>query len=897
MAKLTPMMEQFFDIKSQYQDALLFFRLGDFYELFFDDALTASRELEITLTGRNCGQEERAPMCGVPHHSAQNYIDRLIKKGYKVAICEQVEDPDTAQGIVRREVIRVVTPGTAYDSQLLEEKNNHYLLSIYCQKSGWGIAYADLSTGEMLCTQSRNEDDFLTLMSEANKIHPGEIIYGAQGESENRKLKNWLQTTPYFVTSSNDYSIDLDQGLEMLQQHFAKHQTQDFSLNKDHLSLPALIQLFSYLQDTQKRNLDHITGLTHYRLNDRMMLDHHTRKNLELTETLQEHEKKGSLLGILDKTKTAMGGRLLRRWIEEPLTDANAIEDRLDAVTLFVYHPLLRKDLRRLLRHVYDIERLIGKIGLQSAGPRDLLSLKQTLQQVDHMKSLLQDENQPSLISKWTSMLDPHPALIDLLENSIIEEPPLTLKDGGVIKEGFDEEIDELKTAAREGKQWIADYEKTERGRTGIKTLKTGYNRVFGYYIEVSKSYMNAVPEDYQRKQTLANCERYITDPLKELEAKILGAEERSQILEAQAFKDIREALGHHIFTLQQSAKAVAGLDVMAGLAEVAFQNQYTRPALAKEPIIEIQNGRHPVVERTLDQEFFVPNHTSMNTADQMIQIITGPNMAGKSTYMRQVALIVLMAQIGSYVPADKITLGVVDRIFTRIGASDDLSQGRSTFMMEMSEVSAILKEASSESLIILDEVGRGTSTYDGLSIAWSVVKHIHHHINAKTLFSTHYHELTELAELLPGICNYRVTIKEDGHDIIFLRKVTAGTSDKSYGIQVARLAGLPESLLSEAKEVLEQLECGRDIIHQPIPLMERKKEKESMEMHEKSFEDPNHHDKEEILRKLIGTDVMQMSPLEAINYLYELQQEAKKTQHEKPLASKRPKTGEIGKR
>lgn len=890
-------MQQFFDIKKQYQDSLLFFRLGDFYELFFDDALTASQELEITLTGRNCGQEERAPMCGVPHHSAQSYIDRLVKKGYKVAICEQVEDPETTPGIVRREVIRVVTPGTAYDSQLLEEKNNHYLLSIYYQKNGWGIAYVDLSTGEVLCTQSRNADDFGPLISEINKIHPGEIIYGIQGDTENKKLKNWLQTTSYFITSSNDYSIDLDQGQDMLQQHFAKHETQDFPLTTKDLSLPALIQLFYYLQDTQKRNLTHITVLTHYRIDDRMMLDYQTRKNLELTETIQDHEKKGSLLGVLDKTKTAMGGRLLRRWIEEPLTDPNAIKDRLDAVTLFVYNQLLRKDLRRVLRHVYDIERLIGKIALQSAGPRDLLSLKQTLQQINHMKTLLKDDIHPSLISKWNSMLDPHPTLIDLLESAITEEPPLTLKDGGVIKNGFDDEIDELRTAASEGKQWIANYEKTERERTGIKTLKTGYNRVFGYYIEVSKSYMDTVPEDYQRKQTLANCERYITDPLKKLESKILGAEERSQILEAKAFKEIREVLTHYIFTLQQTAKAVAGLDVMAGMAEVAFQNQYTQPTLSETSTIQIQNGRHPVVEKTFNQEFFVPNHTCMNEEDQMIHIITGPNMAGKSTYMRQVALIVLMAQVGSYVPADKLILGVVDRIFTRIGASDDLSQGRSTFMMEMSEVSSILKEASSKSLIILDEVGRGTSTYDGLSIAWSVVKYIHQHIKAKTLFSTHYHELTELEEMLPGICNYKVSIKEDGCDIIFLRKVMAGTSDKSYGIQVARLAGLPESLLGEAKEVLEHLECGKEIIHQPISFFQRKKDKESTEIKEQPFETLNQQEKEKILQKLVETEVIKMSPLEAINYLYELQQEACQIEKEKVSdTNHQSKTWEIGK-
>ncbi|RQD67202.1 MAG: DNA mismatch repair protein MutS [Tindallia sp. MSAO_Bac2] len=896
MAKLTPMMQQFFDIKNKYQDALLFFRLGDFYELFYDDALIASQELEITLTGRNCGQEERAPMCGVPHHSAQTYIDRLIKKGYKVAICEQVEDPETAPGIVKREVVRVVTPGTAYDSQILEEKNNHYLLSIHYQKGGWGMGYVDLSTGEMLCTQSRSDDDFLTLVNETNKIQPGEIIFSTESEAESRKLNNWLKTTSYFVSSSNDYAKDIYSGKKFLHEHFELKESKSFILSEEHLALPALVNLFNYLKDTQKRSLDHITDLIHYQLDDRMMLDQYTRKNLELTETLQDHEKKGSLLGILDKTKTAMGGRLLRKWVEEPLTDTAAINERLDAVTDFVYNPLLRKDLRRLMRHVYDIERLVAKVGLQSAGPRDLISLKQTLEQVKNIKILLQNESQSSLINKWDSMLDPHIVIIELLENAIADDPPVTLKDGGFIKEGFDSKIDELKIAAREGKMWIAEYEKKERDRTGIKTLKTGYNKVFGYYIEVSKSYMNSVPDEYQRKQTLSNCERYITDPLKELESKILGAEEQSQVLEIQAFKDIREALAHHIFTLQQTAKAVAGLDVMTALAEVAFLNQYSKPELKEDPIIQIENGRHPVVEKMLEQEMFVPNHTYMDSKDQTIQIITGPNMAGKSTYMRQVALIVLMAQIGSYVPADKVTLGVVDRIFTRIGASDDLSQGRSTFMMEMSEVSTILKEATPDSLIILDEVGRGTSTYDGLSIAWSVVKYIHQQIKAKTLFSTHYHELTELADILPGIKNYKVSVKEDGHDIIFLRKVTEGTSDKSYGVQVARLAGLPESLLTEAKDILEGLECGKDITHRTIPLFERKEKTRLKEEKHESGNPQIDKKKEKILQKISGTDVMQMSPLEALNYLYELQQELKETSSERTVTTSRHRIGEIGK-
>ncbi|SFH48835.1 DNA mismatch repair protein MutS [Tindallia magadiensis] len=878
MAKLTPMMQQFFDIKNNHQDSLLFFRLGDFYELFFEDALIASKELDITLTGRNYGQEERAPMCGVPHHSAQSYIDRLIHKGYKVAICEQVEEPEISQGIVKREVIRVITPGTAYDSNILDENNNHYLLSINYQQEGWGITYVDLSTGEMLCTQNRNNNSFLSLVSEINKINPGEIIYHTANDKYTKKIKKWLKETSYFVSSLENTPIDLSVGIDMIHQHFNEQESVSLSIDKDNLAVPALVNLFYYLETTQKRSLSHITSLTQYKLSDCMTLDQQTRRNLELTETIQDHTIKGSLLGIIDQTKTSMGGRLLRKWINEPLTNDCSIEERLDAVTLFVENTLLRKDIRFFLKNTYDIERLVGKIGLQTATPRDLLCLKQTLTQVGKLNNLFLNTEKPILINKWISLLDPHFDLITLLDNSIDDDAPTHLKDGGIIKEGYDNEIDELKRAAKEGKEWIAQYEREEREKTGIKSLKTGYNKVFGYYLEVSKSYIHSVPEIYQRKQTLANCERYITDPLKELEAKILGAEERLQILETQLFKSIRESIKKYIFSLQQLSKAIAGFDVISSLAETAFTNQYVRPVISSKSIINIKNGRHPVIEKTHNQELYVPNDSKIDAKDQMIHIITGPNMAGKSTYMRQVAIIVLLAQIGSYVPAEKAELGVVDRIFTRIGASDDLSQGRSTFMMEMSEVSTILKEASSNSLIILDEVGRGTSTFDGLSIAWSLVKYIHQNIKAKTLFSTHYHELTELSAQLSGICNYRISVREDGQDIIFLRKVIPGTSDKSYGIQVARLAGLPESLLNDAKDILNHLEQNADVDNKIIPFSSHKEVEVAEEKKDTLADYSTDQEFSNLMQKILNQNIEEISPIKALNFLHEIQEEIKKS-------------------
>ena len=877
------MMQQYQTIKAAHQDALLFYRLGDFYELFFEDAIVASRELEITLTGRNCGKEERAPMCGVPHHSAQTYIDRLIRKGYKVAVCEQTEDPSVATGIVRREVVRVITPGTIMDSQLLQEKQNHYLAAVALDSNQWSLAYTDLSTGELYVkhgqVNSSREEYLESLMDELGRIRPGELLINLKEGRQDPALAKWIRQVGIYQTDAAPYEPDQRGLVSSLRQHFSSETTREQLEKLEPLTLRALSVLYRYLEATQKRSLGHINEIHRIGRQQTMTLDLHTRQNMELTETLRDKQRKGSLLWVLDKTKTAMGGRLLKRWLEEPLIERNAINHRLDAVTYFLDHPLVRGEVRKSLQTVYDLERLVGKVAFQSANPRDLLALKQTLNRVVEIRDFLAKGKGSDLVNQQVRLMDPKELLIQLLERSIDEEAPLNLKDGGVIRQGYHDEIDELKRAAREGKQWIADYEKQEREATGIKTLKTGFNRVFGYYIEVTKSNMDMVPAHYQRKQTLANCERYITDPLKDLEAKILGAEERSNQLETNVFFDIRDKVAEHIPGLQQTAKSVAAVDVLAALAEAAFQNRYQRPVMTEEPHIIIKNGRHPVVEKTLSDDLFIPNDTEVYHDQRYIHLITGPNMAGKSTYMRQVALIVLMAQMGSYVPADSAHLGVVDRLFTRIGASDDLSQGRSTFMVEMSEVSAILRAATDQSLIILDEVGRGTSTYDGLSIAWSVIDYIHHSIGAKTLFSTHYHELTELEETLAGVANYKAAVKEKHQDIIFLRKVVEGTSDKSYGIQVAKLAGLPDEVLSEARIILNTLENQHHGKQEPILLFDKQRTDGSTQhpsghsgVNNQPVGKPEHR---RFITELHHMDVMTMTPLEALNRLYELQQKA----------------------
>ncbi|MBM7613844.1 DNA mismatch repair protein MutS [Alkaliphilus hydrothermalis] len=808
MKKLTPMMQQYMDIKNKYQDTLLLFRLGDFYELFFEDALTAARELEITLTARDCGLEERAPMCGVPHHSVDSYIDRLIAKGYKVAICDQVEDASQAVGIVKRDVVRIITPGTIMDTSLLDEKRNNYLMSLYGEGEGWGLAYVDISTGELFTTEIKGTSLSLRLklLDEIGKVQPKEIIYyidpekveDIAGLALDKKFNLVIHPQPHWC-----YGIDYATG--QLKNQFNVMALDGLGFHGDHLGVNATGGLIDYLSTTQKRFLSHINKINVYHVSETMVMDLTTRNNLELTETIRSRSKKGSLLWVLDKTQTAMGGRMLRKWVEEPLLNSVKINQRLDAVQALLEDLLLRQDLKDYLKSIYDLERLAARISYGSANPRDLVALCNSIQHLPAIKELLGDKK--GLIQALYDRIDCLEDIGELIQRAIVEEPPVTLKEGGIIKEGFHPEVDELLWASMEGKQWIATLEGEEKEKTGIKNLKVGFNKVFGYYLEVTKSNLKLVPESYQRKQTLANCERYITPELKEMESKILGAEEKVVALEHQLFLEVRDQIAKDVQRIQKTASAIAELDTIYSLAEVAAENQYIKPTVNQEGKINIKDGRHPVVEKMLDNEMFITNDTRLDHKNHQISIITGPNMAGKSTYMRQVAVIVLMAQIGSFIPASEATIGIVDRIFTRVGASDDLSQGQSTFMVEMSEMANILNSATANSLLILDEIGRGTSTFDGLSIAWSVVEYISHNVKSQTLFSTHYHELTELEGKIDGVKNYRISVKEEGENIIFLRKVVEGSADKSYGIQVARLAGLPLDVIERAKDILRQLE------------------------------------------------------------------------------------------
>lgn len=806
MKKLTPMMQQYMDIKNQHQDALLLFRLGDFYELFFEDALTASRELEITLTGRDCGQEERAPMCGVPYHSVDSYIDRLITKGYKVAICDQVEDASQAVGLVKRDVVRIITPGTLIDTQLLDEKRNNYLLSLYGASTGWGMAYVDISTGELYSTEIKGNNLLQRLQDEITKIQPKEIIYHISEEAYNTEaLKDIFQQYNLIASPYDSWSFEEAYASKRLKEHFKVFSADGLGFEENHHGIIATGALLDYLMATQKRFLSHINRIQIYQTSKAMVLDYSTRCNLELTETIRGKSKKGSLLWVLDKTSTAMGGRMLRKWIEAPLLEVEGINKRLEAVEALKEDLFLRKDIKNHLRRVYDLERLAAKVTFGSANPRDLIALKASLLEIPSVKTLIL--NKTGLLGELAKDIDGLEDIAELIEASIIDEPPISLKDGGIIKEGFNPEVDQLLLATKEGKQWIAQLEQKEKEATGIKSLKVGFNKVFGYYIEITKSYLKQVPDTYIRKQTLANCERYITPELKEMESKILGAEEKVIALEYQLFIDIRDKIGLEVERIQQTASALAHLDAIYSLGEVAAEGNYVRPIISSKDYIRIDEGRHPVVEKMLNNNMFISNNTYMDGGQHQISIITGPNMAGKSTYMRQVALIVLMAQIGSFIPAEAGEIGIVDRIFTRVGASDDLAQGQSTFMVEMSEMANILNCATNNSLLILDEIGRGTSTFDGLSIAWSVIEHISKDVGAKTLFSTHYHELTELEGKIKGVKNYRISVKEEGEDIIFLRKVIEGSADKSYGIQVARLAGLPTGVIGRANEILLQLE------------------------------------------------------------------------------------------
>ena len=794
MEGLTPMMKQYMDVKNEYKDCILLYRLGDFYEMFFDDAIVASKELEITLTGKDCGLKERAPMCGVPHHSVQNYIARLVAAGHKVAIGEQLEDPATAKGIVKRDVVRVITPGTVVESNILDEKKNNYIVSVFKLGTYYGLAYSDVSTGEFGTTEIVEGNNFSKLLNELVKFNPAELVVNAEMFASANEINEINQKMKTYITMNSKETEDLNiSGYDKLE--------------KMPYAREASKMLFSYIKETQKIDMKHISNIEYYSTSKYMVLDSIARRNLELTETIRDRSKKGTLLWVLDKTSTSMGGRLLRRWIEKPLTSIDEINSRLEGVEELKGSAMRRGDLTEVLKKVYDIERLTGKVAYGTINAKDMIALKNSLQQLPALKQILAN-SKSSALKEIHASLDELEDVANLIEKAIIEEPPISIKEGGIIKPDYDEEVKRLRTASTEGKNWVIQLEAKEKEETGIKNLKVGFNKVFGYYIEVSKSNVGLVPDRYIRKQTLTNGERYITNELKEIESTILGAQDKVINLEYEIFVKIREEIALQIKRLQQSSNAVANIDVLCSLAEVAEKNNYKKPEIDESDDIIIKDGRHPVVECLIPSGMFVPNDTTLNQGEDRVNIITGPNMAGKSTYMRQVALIALMAQIGSFVPADYAKIGIVDRIFTRVGASDDLASGQSTFMVEMNEVANIISNATKKSLMILDEIGRGTSTFDGLSIAWAVVEHIadKEKIGARTLFATHYHELTELETKIDGVKNYCIAVKEKGEDVIFLRKIIRGGADESYGVHVAKLAGIPINVTSRANEIMKNL-------------------------------------------------------------------------------------------
>ena len=889
MTKLTPMMQQYIDIKKNHKESIMFFRLGDFYEMFFDDALTASRELEITLTGRDCGQEERIPMCGVPHHSADSYIAKLIKKGYSVAICEQVEDASQAKGIVKRDVVRIITPGTITDQKMLDEKDNNYLCCMFIDNEGIGISYVDISTGDLFTTELGNDNtnNINIMIDELGKINPSEIIvnqYFYQIEGLISQLEKRFGSV---ISTYNDWAFDFKAAGDKIKDQLSVITLEGYGLQDKNACIRSTGALIEYLNETQKTSLEHINNVSFYSINNYMVLDINTRRNLEITETMRNKGKKGSLLWVLDKTSTAMGARLLRKWVQQPLIKIDEIKDRHDAVELLINNLLLMDDIKELLKKVYDIERLMGRISYGSCNARDLVSLKGSISILPHLKNMLNNPDYPQL-NKLGAELDTLEDVFKLIDESIIDDPPFTVKEGNIIKESFNKDLCELRQGATKGKQWLSNLQKEEKNRTGIKSLKVGFNKVFGYYIEVTRANVNLVPENYIRKQTLANAERYITPELKEMESKILGAEEKMMALEYSLFLGIRDEIKKEIKRIQKTSRIVSTIDVLNSLAQTAYKNNYVKPDINNNGIIDIKNGRHPVVEKMLEDELFVPNDTYLDNNENRISIITGPNMAGKSTYMRQVALIALMCQVGSFVPVEKANIGIVDKIFTRVGASDNLAHGQSTFMVEMSEVANILNNATKNSLIILDEIGRGTSTYDGLSIAWSVIEYISDKakIGAKTLFATHYHELTELEGKIEGIKNYKIYVKEKGKDIIFLRKIKRGGADKSYGIEVARLAGVPHEVIDRAKDILVRLE-KRDINksefteESAITISQNPNIKTSKTNQRKNNDTSTKESsiqldifsikQNQIIEKIRNIDIMTVTPLDAMNLLYEL--------------------------
>lgn len=866
--KFSPMMQNYLKTKEEYKDCILFYRLGDFYEMFFDDAITASRELELTLTGKDCGQEERAPMCGIPHHAAEVYIARLIAKGYKVAICEQLEDPKTAKGIVKRDVIRVVTPGTVMESNLLEEKKNNYIMSIYKNGIYFGMSVCDLSTGDFRMTQIRDTNNFAMLMDEISRYAPSEIVVNElmfNSTEEIAKIKERFET---YISKSNGFSQNVNEIKE--RSRIVNEDDQEIEKLDDYiLAITATNGLIAYLIETQKNSLEYLNKILLYNTSKYMSLDINARRNLEITEKLRDKSKKGTLLWVLDKTSTSMGGRLLRRWLNDPLIDECHINRRLESVKELKEDIMLRGDIVDSLKKVYDIERLASKISYGSANGRDLISLKNSTAQLPGIKAVLSRAKSQMLKDLYTE-LDELQDIYEIIDKAIVDEPPISVKEGGLIKLGYDEEIDRLKTATTDGKNWVLKLEAEEREKTGIKGLKVGFNKVFGYFIEVTKSNLSQVPDRYIRKQTLANCERYITEDLKRLENEILGAEEKVINLEYNAFVGIRDEIEKNVQRVQKSANIISILDVLASFATVADDMNYVMAIVDNSGVIDIKDGRHPVIEKIIGGSEFVPNDTYLDKGENRLSIITGPNMAGKSTYMRQVALITLMAQCGSFVPASYARIGVVDKIFTRVGASDDLSMGQSTFMVEMMEVATILKEATENSLVILDEIGRGTSTYDGLSIAWAVAEYIadKEKCGAKTLFATHYHELTQLEDKLEGVKNYSIAVKEKGEDIIFLRKIVSGGTDESYGVHVAKLAGVPKVVTTRANEILRSIERKNVLNEKKLEKENKKETAGQLDMYNYKLA--------EIAHELDKIDLNQLTPIDALNTLLKMKEKMK---------------------
>ncbi len=869
--KLSPMMKQYILLKLENMDKLIFYRLGDFYEMFFDDAITASRELELTLTGRDCGLPERAPMCGIPHHAVSGYLNRLIEKGYKVAICEQVEDPKTAKGIVRREIVRVVTPGTVTDETTLSDERNNFICSIYGDNVAVGLVFADVSTGELNIVKPVADKDYVfKILSELSKYSPKEILISSKIGGNKKLIEEINIKFSPLINYIDETAYNFEDSVKMINERFSKEDIEKNDLFSSVQSVYALYILMDYLENTQLNEMKHVNSFEYYEEKDFAYIDISTKRNLELTETLREKKKIGSLLGVLDKTKTSMGARLMRHYIEMPLKSPTQILNRLSAVEELYSKTAEREELIELLDKIYDIERLSTKVSYRNANGRDLIALKKSLENVPDIKKVLGKFSSP-LLKDIDRQLDSMEDTVELLERALYEVQPINITEGEIIKDGYDETLDELRRAGKEGKNWIFQIEAQEREKTNIKNLKIGYNKVFGYYIEVTKSYLSLVPDYFVRKQTLANCERYITDKLKEVENLVIGAEEKSINLEYKLFTDIREKLFDKLEILQKIAKGVAALDVLCSFAYVAYKNHYVKPLISNDGKIIIKDGRHPVVEQMVKNGAFIPNDTYLNLTDNSFAIITGPNMAGKSTYMRQVALTSIMMQIGSFVPASSATLPIVDKVFTRVGASDDLASGQSTFMVEMSEVANILKNATKESLIILDEIGRGTSTFDGLSIAWSVVEYILRKIGAKTLFATHYHELTVLEDKLKGVKNYQIAVKKRGDDITFLRKIIEGGTDDSYGIEVSKLAGVPDEVIKRAKEIVKVLESRSiavdEIDLKSVPAPEREDENQ---LGFASMVDDN------IIKTLKAIEVTTLTPIEALNILNDLCKEAK---------------------